>query len=115
MTTLLRDIESVTGQSATLGRLMTFSTNSIVFSGSAREKGDLFERLVKRILESDPLYSQQFETVWFWRDWPGNHGEGDTGIDLVAKFRGSDDLCAIQCKFYSPGDAGKLRGRVEIH
>ena len=73
------------------------------FSGSTREKGGLFERLVKRILESDPLYSQQFEEVWFWRDWPGNQGEIDTGIDLVAKYRGSDDVCAIQCKFYAPG------------
>ena len=73
------------------------------FSGSTREKGDLFERLIKRILESDPLYSQQFEEVWLWRDWPGNQGEIDTGIDLVAKYRGSDDVCAIQCKFYAPG------------
>ena len=73
------------------------------FSGSAREKGDLFERLVKRILESDPLYSQQFDKVWLWKDWPGNQGEIDTGIDLVAKYRGSDDVCAIQCKFYAPG------------
>ena len=73
------------------------------FSGSTREKGDLFERLVKRILESDPVYKQQFDKVWRWNDWPRRDGEVDTGIDLVAKFRGSDDETAIQCKFYSPG------------
>ena len=31
------------------------------FSGNTREKGDIFERLVNPILESGPLYSQQFQ------------------------------------------------------
>ncbi len=73
------------------------------FSGSTREKGDLFERLVKRILETDPVYKQQFSQVWRWSDWPGRDGEVDAGVDLVAQYTGSDEICAIQCKFYSPG------------
>ena len=73
------------------------------FAGSARDKGDLFERLVKRILESDPVYKQQFAKVWRWTDWPGRDGEVDAGVDLVAQYSGSDELCAIQCKFYAPG------------
>ena len=73
------------------------------FSGSTREKGDLFERLVKRILESDPVYKQQFAKVWRWTDWPGRDGEVDAGVDLVAQYSGSDEICAIQCKFYAPG------------
>ena len=73
------------------------------FAGSARDKGDLFERLVKRILESDPVYKQQFANVWRWTDWPGRDGEVDAGVDLVAQYSGSDELCAIQCKFYAPG------------
>ena len=73
------------------------------FSGSNREKGDLFERLVKRILETDPVYKQQFSNVWLWSDWPGRNREVDTGVDLVAQYAGSVEICAIQCKFYSPG------------
>ena len=73
------------------------------FAGSTREKGDLFERLVKRILESDPVYKQQFSEVWRWTDWPGRDGEVDAGVDLVAQYTGSDETCAIQCKFYAPG------------
>ena len=73
------------------------------FSGSTREKGDLFERLVKRILETDPVYKQQFAKVWRWTDWPGRDGEVDAGVDLVAQYSGSDEICAIQCKFYAPG------------
>ena len=73
------------------------------FSGSTREKGDLFERLVKRILQSDPVYKQQFSNVWRWTEWLGRDGEVDAGVDLVAQYTGSDEICAIQCKFYSPG------------
>jgi predicted helicase len=40
--------------------------------------------------------------VWLWSEWPGRDRRPDTGIDLVAKERDSDDLTAIQCKFYAP-------------
>ncbi len=37
--------------------------------------------------------------------WARLHGlpAGDTGIDAVAKIRGEDSFCAIQCKFYREG------------
>ncbi len=79
------------------------------FSGSNHERGDLFERLVKRILETDPIYSQQFDKVWRWIDWPGRDGEIDTGVDLVARYTGSGEICAIQCKFHAPNSQVALR------
>jgi|GEM_PF-5963505 hypothetical protein len=39
--------------------------------------------------------------VWVWSEWTGNDGEGDTGIDLVARERDESGYCAIQCKFYN--------------
>ncbi len=94
-----RERQDAIGSARTLDDLLSeFDT----FSGSAREKGDLFERLVKRILESDPVYSQQFSKVWRWIEWPGRDGEVDAGVDLVAHYSDSDEICAIQCKFYSP-------------
>ena len=96
---LRRDRQEAISSARTLDELLKeFDT----FSGSTREKGDLFERLVKRILESDPVYKQQFSKVWRWNEWPGRNGEIDTGVDLVAQYQGSDEICAIQCKFYSP-------------
>src|SRR5690606_35553685 len=40
-----------------------------------------------------------------YSDWAGTHGldARDTGIDAVAKVRGEDSYCAIQCKFYREG------------
>ena len=75
------------------------------FSGSNAERGRLFERLIKRYLETDPLYKAQFQKVWLWSEWP-ERDEQDTGVDLVAQYH--DDvndggICAIQCKFYEPG------------
>ena len=65
------------------------------------EKGNSFEQLVKAFLEQDKAQSERFARVWRWGDWPGNEGKADTGIDLVAEERDTDDLVAIQCKFYS--------------
>ena len=65
------------------------------------EKGNSFEQLVKAFLEQDKAQSERFARVWRWGDWSGNEGKADTGIDLVAEERDTDDLVAIQCKFYS--------------
>ena len=62
-------------------------------------QGQVFERLVKAFLTHDPLFAERFSRVWLWREWPGNRGERDTGIDLVAEER-DGGTCAIQCKFY---------------
>ena len=69
------------------------------FAGSEAEKGALFERLIKRFFEVDPIYSQQFDRIWLWYEWPGRDGAPDGGVDLVGE-RADGGLCAIQCKFY---------------
>jgi predicted helicase len=69
---------------------------------SQREKGDRFERLMQAYLRADPQFAEQFSEVWLWSEWPGNDGEGDTGIDLVGRERDESGYCAIQCKFYAP-------------
>jgi predicted helicase len=69
---------------------------------SNRERGTLFERLMVEYLRSDPLYANRFSDVWLWDDWPDNGGQGDTGVDLVARERDGGGYCAVQCKFYEP-------------
>lgn len=65
-----------------------------------RDKGTIFERLMKSYLELDPLYQDQFKTVYLWREWPHKITSQDYGIDLVAE--GLDgEFTAIQCKFYA--------------
>ena len=67
---------------------------------SNRERGELFERLIKQYLKADPVYTERFSDVWLWNEWPKREGP-DTGIDLVAQEKGGG-LCAIQCKYYAP-------------
>ena len=75
-------------------------------SDSQRMKGNLFEQLVRQYLLHDAQMRLEFEDVYLWKDWPGNKGLPDTGIDLVGILKGRDgeegDAVAIQCKFYSP-------------
>ncbi|UXM92515.1 DEAD/DEAH box helicase [Paenarthrobacter sp. JL.01a] len=66
------------------------------------DKGTKFEHLMKRYLELEPKYADQFSDVWLWTEWPGRSGHVDTGIDLVAKDRYTGELTGIQCKFYDP-------------
>ena len=73
-------------------------------------QGQVFERLVKAFLTHDPLFAERFSRVWLWSAWPGNRGERDTGIDLVAEER-DGGTCAIQCKFYG---AGQHLGREQL-
>lgn len=50
-----------------------------------------------------PIWSEQFDAVWSWHDWPNRPvGLPDTGIDPVALERGSSDIVAVQRKFYAP-------------
>ena len=69
---------------------------------SLAEKGHSFERLTKAFLEWDQAQARRFTRVWLWRDWPGNDGRHDVGIDIVAEERDGGDLVAIQCKFHGP-------------
>ncbi|MDE2820233.1 MAG: DEAD/DEAH box helicase family protein [Chloroflexota bacterium] len=66
------------------------------------EKGQVFERVVKAFLEQDKAQSERFEKVWLWSEWPGNQNRHDTGIDIVAQERETENLVAIQCKFFQP-------------
>lgn len=67
-----------------------------------KHKGGKFERLVKRYLQLEPMYADQFSDVWMWQEYPGRDGKVDAGMDLVAKDRYTGELTAIQCKFYDP-------------
>ncbi len=69
-------------------------------SQSKAQQGALFELLMKKYFLTCPLYAETFETVWTWSEFPYNRDKHDTGIDLVAKKKGYDEYCAIQCKFY---------------
>lgn len=68
---------------------------------SERDKGDKFERLMQAYLQTDRLYSDRFQKVWLWNEFPGSKDLGghDTGIDLVALTH-AGDYWAIQCKCY---------------
>ena len=71
-----------------------------------REKGALFERLMRKYFTEDPLYRERFTNVWLWAEWPAHYpgfDRADTGIDLVAQERDGSGYCAIQCKCYAPG------------
>lgn len=79
-----------------LSRLQADAANTV-------QQGSLFERLMLAVLPQLP--EQDIEGIWLWRDWPEreslmNMNAQDLGIDLVAKRRGEDGFCAIQCKFY---------------
>ena len=75
------------------------------FDASAKTltaKGRRFEDFCEAFFKEGLAAGYDFDQVWPWDDWPGRDERGDTGIDLVARERGSGDLVAIQCKFYSP-------------
>ena len=74
-------------------------------SRTEREKGTYFERLAVAFLKNDPGMTQEYEDAWLFSDWAkANRLDGkDIGIDAVAKIRGEDSYCAVQCKFYAEG------------
>lgn len=74
-----------------------------------RDKGTQFERLIANYLMTDPQYADRLSDVWLWSEWPDRWGS-DTGIDLVARERGTGDYWAIQCKFYDPANYIQLDG-----
>lgn len=78
---------------ATFGRL----------AQNTKEKGYLFERLVKAWLQNAPEHRHEFAQVELWGDWAArrNMDRRDVGIDLVARTYDGEH-CAIQCKFFDP-------------
>ena len=74
-------------------------------SDSPQERGRIFERVMRAAFEKNPQYSDRFERVWLWTNWPDRitFGYGaDSGVDLVARER-DGGVCAIQCKLYETG------------
>lgn len=68
------------------------------------DQGSKFELLMQKYFLTSSLYSEIYEKVWLWNEFPyaSTH---DIGIDLVAKLRGKDEFCAIQCKFYNEANS----------
>lgn len=72
---------------------------------SDAERGIKFENVMLEFFKTDRYYSSKFSSVYKWNAWPGNGGERDTGVDLVAIGKNGEKF-AIQCKFY--GDSTVL-------
>jgi predicted helicase len=76
-------------------------------SQTEREKGTYFEELIRTYFRFEASYADLYSDVWLFADWAkaigtpqfGISGQ-DTGIDLVAKTRGTEEYHAIQCKCY---------------
>lgn len=79
--------------------LLKYRTASV----TEREKGTYFEELIRTYFRYEATYADLYSEVWLYADWAKEQGlDGrDTGIDLVAKTNGTDELHAIQCKFYA--------------
>lgn len=69
-----------------------------------REKGTYFEELIVTYLRNEATYRDLYSDVWTYAEWADLQGldKRDTGIDLVAKTRGTDEFHAIQCKLFAP-------------
>lgn len=64
------------------------------------EQGTIFEDFCKMILEKAPFFTDDVNEVWTWKEFPGNAGMHDTGVDLVVLDK-QGTYWAIQCKFYN--------------
>ncbi|MCY3973206.1 MAG: DEAD/DEAH box helicase family protein, partial [Candidatus Dadabacteria bacterium] len=75
---------------------------------TSKQKGDLFEELVRLYLSTCPEYKTQLSDVWLLAGVPRNVArklnlpKADEGIDLIAKTR-SGHFWAIQAKYRSDG------------
>lgn len=75
------------------------------------EQGTIFEDFCKMILEKSPLFSDDIAKVWKWKEFPGNGGMHDNGIDLVAIDK-QGNYWAIQCKFFNR-DSSVSKGDID--
>jgi len=73
---------------------------------TSKEKGTLFEKLTKRILEISPYFN--FKEIYLWSEFSDKFhiGYNDSGIDLMA-LDSSGEWTSIQCKFF--GSSSKLK------
>lgn len=76
---------------------------------SDKQKGDLFEELVKAYLQLDPEYASKLKHVWLQREVPQATARKlklpatDQGIDIVAETH-DGEFWAIQCKYRQETD-----------
>ncbi len=58
---------------------------------------------IRTYLRNEPTYADLYSDVWLLSEVPDEFkiDKRDTGIDLVARTRGTGDFHAIQCKFYA--------------
>lgn len=72
-------------------------------AATEREKGTYFEELTICYLRNESTYKDLYSDVWTYAEWAKLEGLNklDTGIDLVAKTKGTDEFHAIQCKMYA--------------
>lgn len=77
-------------------------------NGVQRERGNMFEEVVKSYLLNEPKYKNLYDAVWLLKEVPAEYGipKKDIGVDLVARYRGTDNLTAVQAKYYR-GKVGK--------
>ena len=73
-------------------------------SQSEREKGTYFEELIRTYFRYEASFADLYSDVWLFADWAKMQGVSakDTGIDLVAKTRGTEEFHAIQCICFAP-------------
>ncbi len=64
------------------------------------EQGTIFEDFCKMILEKAPFFADDVNEVWTWKEFPGNAGMHDTGVDLAVLDK-QGTYWAVQCKFYN--------------
>jgi predicted helicase len=78
-----------------------------------RERGTYFEELILCYLRNEATYRDLYDEVWTYAQWAAQHGldRRDTGIDLVARTRGTGEIHAIQCK-WTPLESGRKNGSV---
>lgn len=67
-----------------------------------RDRGTLFEYLVKAYLKNEPMYKERYSDVYLLNEVPNEYNipKKDTGIDLIAIKRDTGNLVGIQAKFY---------------
>jgi superfamily II DNA or RNA helicase len=74
-----------------------------------KQKGDLFEELVKAYLQLEPEYASKLKHVWLYREVPQAIAKQlklpatDQGIDLVAETK-DGEFWAVQCKYRQDTD-----------
>ncbi|RXT26843.1 helicase [Lacticaseibacillus chiayiensis] len=70
--------------------------------GVQRDRGTMFEKVVKSYLLNEPTYKNLYDEVWMLNEVPAEYHipKKDLGVDLVARHRDSGKLTAIQAKYY---------------